>query len=44
MHERERNEYRIQVGSQSERYHYEDQDIGGWIISNSVLDRKWWYR
>jgi hypothetical protein len=27
-----RNVYRLWWGSQKEREHYEDQDIGGWII------------
>jgi hypothetical protein len=27
-----RNAYRILVGSQKERDHWEDQDIGGWTI------------
>jgi hypothetical protein len=27
-----RNAYRILVGKQKERYHWEDQDVGGWAI------------
>jgi superfamily II DNA/RNA helicase len=26
------NAYRILVGSQKERYHWEDQGVGGWTI------------
>jgi hypothetical protein len=28
------------VGSQKERDHLEDQDVGGWIILGSILE-KW---
>jgi hypothetical protein len=34
-----RNAYRILVGSQKERDHYEDQDVGGWIILKWILER-----
>jgi hypothetical protein len=29
--------------SQKERDHYEDQDVGGWIILKRILDRMEWY-
>jgi hypothetical protein len=28
--------------SQKEKYHYKDQDIGGWIILKWILDRMVW--
>jgi hypothetical protein len=34
-----RNASMIVVGSQKERDHYEDQDIGGWIILKWILER-----
>jgi hypothetical protein len=34
-----RNAYRILMESQKERDHYEDQDIGGWIIIKWILER-----
>jgi hypothetical protein len=38
MRER-RNAYRILVGRQKERDHWEDQDVGGWIILKWILER-----
>jgi hypothetical protein len=29
--------------SQKERDHYEDQDVGGWVILKWILDRMGWY-
>jgi hypothetical protein len=34
-----RNACRIFVGKQEERYHYEDQDVGEWIILKWILER-----
>jgi hypothetical protein len=34
-----RNAYRILVGSQKERDHYEDVDVSGRIISRLILER-----
>jgi hypothetical protein len=34
-----RNAYRIWWESQKERDHWEDQDVGGWIILKLTLDR-----
>jgi hypothetical protein len=34
-----RNAYRILVGSQKERDHWEDQDVGGWTILGWILER-----
>jgi hypothetical protein len=31
--------YVIMVRSQKENYHYEDQDVGGWIILRWILER-----
>jgi hypothetical protein len=31
--------YRIFVGSQNERNHWEDQDVGGWTILKWILER-----
>jgi hypothetical protein len=36
------NAYRILLGSQKERDHWED-DVGGWIILKWLLDRMGWY-
>jgi hypothetical protein len=33
-----RKAYRLLAGSQKERYHWEDQDIGGWIILRWILE------
>jgi hypothetical protein len=33
------NAYRILVGSQKERDHFEEQDIGGWTILKWILER-----
>jgi hypothetical protein len=38
-----RNAYRLLVGNQRERVHYEDQDGGGWITLRWILrDRIGW--
>jgi hypothetical protein len=37
-----RNAYRILVGK-PERDHYEDQEVGVWIILKWILDRTGWY-
>jgi hypothetical protein len=34
-----RNAYRILVGKPEERDHFEDQDVGGWIILKWILCR-----
>jgi hypothetical protein len=34
-----RNAYRLLLGSQKERDHWEDQDVGGWTISKWILER-----
>jgi hypothetical protein len=34
-----KNSHRILVGSQKERNHLEDLDVGGWIILKWILDR-----
>jgi hypothetical protein len=34
-----KNAYRILVGNQKERYHWEDQDVGGWTILKWMLER-----
>jgi hypothetical protein len=34
-----KNAYRISVGSQKERDHWEDQDVGGWTILKWILAR-----
>jgi hypothetical protein len=41
QHERGRRGMRIEYWweSQKERDHYEDQDIGGWIILRWILER-----
>jgi hypothetical protein len=35
----ERNAYRILVGNQKERDHWEDQDVDGWTILKWILER-----
>jgi hypothetical protein len=35
-----RNAYRLLVGKPEERDHYEDQDVGGWIILGYILERR----
>jgi hypothetical protein len=35
-----RNAYRILVGSQKVRDHWEDEDVGGWIILKWILERE----
>jgi hypothetical protein len=35
----QRNACRILVGSQEERNHWEDQDVGGWTILKYILER-----
>jgi hypothetical protein len=37
-----RNAYKILVGSQKERYHWEDQDVGGWTILKWILREIGW--
>jgi hypothetical protein len=37
--ETKRIAYRILVGSQKERDHWEDQDVGGWTILKLILER-----
>jgi hypothetical protein len=37
--EAKRNSYRILVGSQKERDHYEDLDVRVWIIVKWILER-----
>jgi hypothetical protein len=34
-----RNAYRILVGSQKEKYNWEDQDVGGGTILKWILER-----
>jgi hypothetical protein len=34
-----RKAYRLLWESQKERNHYEDQDVGGWIILGWILER-----
>jgi hypothetical protein len=34
------NTYRILVGNQEEKYYQEDQNVGGWIILKSILERE----
>jgi hypothetical protein len=34
-----RNAYRLLVGKPEGKNHYEDQDIGGWIILGWILER-----
>jgi hypothetical protein len=34
-----RNAYRLLVGKPEERDHWEDQEIGGWIILGWILER-----
>jgi hypothetical protein len=33
------NAFRILMGSQKERDHWEDQDLGGWTILKWILER-----
>jgi hypothetical protein len=35
----EKNAYRILLGSQKEKYHYENLDVGGRIILRWILER-----
>jgi hypothetical protein len=35
----ERNAYRILVGKPEGKYHWEDQDVGGWTILKWILER-----
>jgi hypothetical protein len=35
----QRNPYRILVGKPEEKYHWEDQDVGGWTILKWILER-----
>jgi hypothetical protein len=34
-----RNSYRLLVGKPEEIDHYEDQDVGGWIILGWILEK-----
>jgi hypothetical protein len=34
-----KNEYRLLVECQKERDHYEDQDVGEWIILGWIMER-----
>jgi hypothetical protein len=38
-----RNEYRILVESQKERDHWDDKDVGVWIILKWILGRMGWH-
>jgi hypothetical protein len=35
--------YRIFVGQPEGEDHWEDEDVGGWIILKCILDRMGWY-
>jgi hypothetical protein len=38
-----RNAYRLLVGKQKERDHWEDQDVDGWAVLKWILDKLGWY-
>jgi hypothetical protein len=41
MNREKRDTYRILVGKPEERDHYQDQDVGGWIILKWILEIEW---
>jgi hypothetical protein len=37
---KKKNEYRVLVGSQKERGHWEDKDVGEWTILKRILEKQ----